>query len=341
MQPGQDLCQQTSKREFPAVDIAKFICALLVITIHVKPFNDFSHIPFAAVLNYGIAQYLARIAVPFYFAAAGFFLFGKVDTAHWDSSVFKSYIFKNLRLLGLWCCLLSFVWIGHLWYMRSLVVGVLILTVLLNHKLPLKKVVILALILYVVGLIGDTYLGMLAPLRKYKLVVYVIKAFDKIGGTRNGIFMGFPLLLLGGLIRKHPIGIKPRTAFLGFVASMVALFLEALALKLIEWPGDYNMYIFLIPAELFLLSFVTTIKIKERPIYKKMRVAGVIIYFLHPAVDYFLSLVFRFVKYVSGIDLANSLIYCIGTIIVSSLLGFALERLSHTRKFHFVRYLYS
>lgn len=52
------------------IDIFKFIAALLVVAIHTTPLEDIS-----AKGNFYFENMLCRIAVPFFFAASGFFFF--------------------------------------------------------------------------------------------------------------------------------------------------------------------------------------------------------------------------------------------------------------------------
>lgn len=64
--------QSDSPREYSAIDLAKFICAILVVSGHVAPFGLTDN-EMLQLLNYGIQQWLARIAVPFFFISSGFF----------------------------------------------------------------------------------------------------------------------------------------------------------------------------------------------------------------------------------------------------------------------------
>ena len=134
---------------------------------------------------------------------------------------------------------------------------------------------------------------------------------------------------------------KPGTAFLGFIVSMAALLFEAFILKRWGLSKDHNMYCFLLPAEYFLLSFAVTVRVEHREIYKKMRVSGIVIYFSHMFFCFIVKGVFFAISYVLGVNLSNSMIMCILTIGLSTCFGFVLERLSHTDKFQFLRYLYS
>ncbi len=52
--------------EYNAVDLAKFICAILVVSIHVVPFGNTDN-ALLVLLNYFIQNWFSRIAVPFFF----------------------------------------------------------------------------------------------------------------------------------------------------------------------------------------------------------------------------------------------------------------------------------
>lgn len=62
------------RKDYPGIDIFRMIAAILVIGIHTWPFADFGEIP-----ELLFTRTIARIAVPFFFMASGFFLFGKGD----------------------------------------------------------------------------------------------------------------------------------------------------------------------------------------------------------------------------------------------------------------------
>lgn len=56
-----------ARKRYPMIDICKFLCALLIVALHTKPFNT------VFALDQGLAV-LERFAVPFFFCATGFFL---------------------------------------------------------------------------------------------------------------------------------------------------------------------------------------------------------------------------------------------------------------------------
>lgn len=55
------------KRKYAAIDIAKYVSALLVVCIHTYPFYEISE-----TFNTFFMQTICRIAVPFFFTTSGF-----------------------------------------------------------------------------------------------------------------------------------------------------------------------------------------------------------------------------------------------------------------------------
>ena len=54
------------KKIYNSIDLTKFICAILIITIHISPFGSNGENSIISYLNFGIQDYIARIAVPFF-----------------------------------------------------------------------------------------------------------------------------------------------------------------------------------------------------------------------------------------------------------------------------------
>ena len=110
-------------------------------------------------INYYTQNCLCRIAVPFYFVSAGFFLFNKINLNNIDYSRIKNYCFKILRLLGTWTVLLLLGSKTQLWYLGSLVVAVLAIVFLFSKKVHFYVIAIITIFLYFIGLLGDSYFG--------------------------------------------------------------------------------------------------------------------------------------------------------------------------------------
>lgn len=63
-----------TRNNFAALDIFKVICAILIVAIHTRPFSEIS-----GTLDFYLCDVIARIAVPYFFTASGYFLFKKLE----------------------------------------------------------------------------------------------------------------------------------------------------------------------------------------------------------------------------------------------------------------------
>ena len=78
-------------------DIAKFIMAIFVVTLHAHPLLDISF-----NLNYAVTNGLTRVAVPYFFMASGFLLFRKMSFHELDMPRIKKYLIHIFRLYIVW-----------------------------------------------------------------------------------------------------------------------------------------------------------------------------------------------------------------------------------------------
>ncbi len=320
------------------IDLVKFICALLVCAIHIAPFPDDSS-EILHLLNFGLINYLCRLAVPFFFVASGFLFFRKIEAGNVDNNRLKNYCFNLLRLFGMWSIPLVVGGAYHLWYLKATVVAIFLIHTLLKHNLKHSYLIVVSIALYIIGLLGDSYYGITEILKQNSLFEFAANTYESFfEQTRNGLFMGTVFVLIGALFAHERIKINNIIASIGFVLSMVLLFVEVLLIKLYGSPKDYNMYIFLIPSVLFLFAIAAGINLKDRPIYKKLRVVGVIVYFSHMLVKKVLQLGFEIIYKFTNINCFPYLL--ILTIIFATALGFFIEFLSNTERFKWMRWLY-
>ena len=275
----------THQKSINGIDLIKFICAILVFIIHVEPFQgELSGVRLA--MTFGLQHFICRLAVPFYFVCSGFFLFSKQSFHGPDIDLVKKYCFKILRLIGIWYILLFIGWTEHLWYLRATVVAVVLLTLCFRSHIKYGHICVIAFLLYITGLLGDSYYGLIAPLKNITFFNRVIRCYEFVfDTTRNGLFMGFIFVLIGASLSHCEIKIKPLTAAVGFSISMACLFAEICVLKYFDLPKSYNMYIFMLPAVYYLFTFAYTVQLKDRPLYKHLRNIGMLVYFTHIATN--------------------------------------------------------
>lgn len=290
-------------KRYNGIDLLKFICAILVFTIHIPPFQG-EVSGFAKYVNFGLQHIVCRVSVPFYFVSSGFFLFKKMPLYELDKDIIKAYCFKLLRLLGTWHVLLFVGGTGHLWYLGATVIAVVLISLCLHFRIRLGYIYAIACVLYVIGLLGDSYYGIIAPLENITIFKLISEGYRfAFSTTRNGVFMGFIFVLMGAAFSNSRIILKARTALIGFVISMLCLFAEAFLLVYNHIPIEHNMYIFLIPATFFLFSFAASIELKDCSVYKHLRNIGMVIYFSHILVNKFTSLAVSAVDKYFNIDL--------------------------------------
>jgi serine/alanine racemase len=160
-------------KNYPMVDIFKFIAALMVMVIHFRPFSDIN-----PSLDFISAQIVARLAVPFFLICAGYFM------AHKDM---RKSALKLLKLYGIWSLVyLPIVLIGatynqttwgtdlllivrdiffqgttlHLWYLPAVVFAIVLIG-WLRRFMDLRTILIMSFCLYGLGLFTDGYYGLL------------------------------------------------------------------------------------------------------------------------------------------------------------------------------------
>lgn len=346
------------------IDAAKFLCSILVVAIHFSPFGKAGGI--YEYLNYGITNYVARIAVPFFFISSGYFLFRKTSLGSFDTGVVKQYVLRILKLYLVWSAiylpinvyhainlkrgflrsaltyLREFLFIGsytHLWYLNALIVAVIAVSFLLYKKVSPNCVFLLAFLLYFIGLFGNSWFGLAIPLRTAapRLWGVLHRLKDVFATTRNGIFDGFIFVSIGMLFAFYGNRIKKRAAAAGFLASMILLGFEIFLLRYcqIEMLGT-DMFLFLVPAAYFFFAYVEQIEWKDKGVYKTLRVTGSLIFYTH------LWVAFAVIKVVSKIDetLLSTGFSFVSILILSMMISWLVYKLSLKRRFAFLRILY-
>lgn len=211
------------KQNYNAIDLTKFICAILVVTIHIAPFGDNENLRF---FNYGIQNYLARIAVPFFFVTSGFLLYRKSTLENFSMDRTFKYALRLLRLYIIWSLIYlplnikiflgngqsiihsvlvyirNFIFTGsytQLWYLNATIFAVILISFLLKKHIAPKKIIIYAAVFYFAGLFAQSYFGVIRPLRDLTPNLWhMLKLLSKIiVTTRDGLFEGFLFVAIG------------------------------------------------------------------------------------------------------------------------------------------------
>lgn len=340
---------------YTGIDIAKFLCSILVVTIHV-PLWGYEHFE-----NNYIGAFIARLAVPFFFITSSYFLFCKVNSGtKWGNSVIRNYLKRILNLYIIWTfvylpisvvqlktimggintytimdyirrCLFvgSFV---HLWYMVALITSISIFAVVMKTIKYDMMIYVICALLYVVGLTGQGWNINIADVCPY--ITFCIDVYDKIfETTRNGILEAPIFIAMGYYFSKHESN-KTNVDHLLFICFLLIMFYEFVFLTNdFVNVSDYCMS--LVPASFLLFkiaknsSFVIT---KQNSIlFRKM---SSLIFFLHYWIAFIVHNVFKYVYE----DVTHTCFWFILTLVLSITCAYLIVCISN--KIKLLRYFY-
>ena len=290
-------------------DDFKWIAALLVAAIHTSPLESVN-----VTADFILTRVLARVAVPFFMMVTGYFvLYAAVAEGSfqriWRSLKKIGFLYLAVTLLylpvqgykllgkeaeisiGALCRALFFDGTYyHLWYLPAVMIGLPICWVLL--RLIGQYAYAAAMVLYMIGLFGDSYYGLACRIPVLKQVYESM--FQIFSQTRNGLFFAPLFLLLGYRAasgRKERSVKRSRYSFVLYLLLMCA---EGLLLHLHTEQEHNSMYLLLPVCMIFLfdalLAGAAVWDVRRGTFYKT---GPMLFYFLHP----FMILIIRaFVK---------------------------------------------
>ncbi|WP_234032736.1 serine racemase VanT catalytic subunit [Paenibacillus faecalis] len=330
-----------SSNRFGAIDQFKIIAGILVIAIHTGPLTTYS-----AYGDFLFTSIFARIAVPFFFMASGFFLFRKLNgTSAQNLAIVHRYASK-IGLLYLISIILylplnvyagyftEFSWYAlikdlifdgtlyHLWYFPALITGVYITFFLLN-KLPFPLLFLVTGLLYFIGLLGDSYFGItILNDHVHELYTQMFQLFDY---TRNGLFFAPLFLTLGAWTAKRTRPLPPaRESAICFITALTFMFLEGMLLKQVAWPRHDSMYVFLVPTVYYLFQWLLSLQGRGGAYLRQI---STWMYILHPMCIVFVRAVAK-VTGLSELLISNSLIHFFAVTLLSVLAAAIVARMT-------------
>jgi len=352
------------RKNLNCVDLMKFIFALLIVALHKNPLTSIN-----LDVNFFIVNYIARLAVPFYFIASGYFLFRKTSYEEFDISVVLKYAWKIYKLYLIWTIIYMYpiiknqiltdsngffhgilVWIRdfvfsgsyfHLWYLNATVFAVLLVGILIKKKIKIRKIIIIASVFYGIGLFEQAYFGLILPLEKYDWLWSLVKLLGNvIVTTRNGLFEGFLFISLGMFFAYKPIKLKKKKAIGLFIISMILFFVEVITIKKLGWFRGKDMYIFLVPTSFLLFHIVSQIQLKDNLIYKELRKIGALIFYLHMWGAIIVGKIMNYIGATRGVEFDNSLIRYIMIVLLTYCMAVVIRLLSNKKSFRWFNKIY-
>lgn len=296
---------QINKKSYDSIDLFRVIAVIFVVMNHTYPFANISE-----TADFIITRIIARIAVPFFFMVSGYFVISNIFNVDKEKNytLIKKSIHKTLKLYciatiiyipvnlysgnlsfhnGILTLLKDILFDGtfyHLWYLPAAIIGMLLLVFLLKY-FKTRTVLIISIVLYVVGLGGDSYYYLV---NKIPLVckMYAV-LFSVFNYTRNGFFIAPIFLILGALIARQKKTVDIKKALIGFIISLSIMVIEGLVLYKFNVQKHSSMYIMLLPVMFYLFQIILQLSGKlgaNKINSRRCRNMSMVAYLIHPLI---------------------------------------------------------
>lgn len=285
------------------IDTMKLIAAFLVAAIHVSPLQSIN-----GTADFMFTRIIARVAVPFFFMVSGYFVLAESKKSNRKLLNFIKktvclyfaatllylpvrFYAGNLEALSIGeICKALFLdgTFYHLWYLPAVIIGMLLCAFWLRIAGE-RAALIISMLLYGFGLLGDSYFGlvqMLPALETFYEALFQISAY-----TRNGFFFAPLFLMLGCILagKKKSLSVRKERYLLPAFFFAVLMLAEGMLLHHYKWQRHDSMYLFLPLLMYFLFGAICTWGSKENGIHRKALFSSVslgdlamLIYIIHP-----------------------------------------------------------
>lgn len=276
-----------------SIDLFRACAALLVVAIHTSPLASYS-----PTADFVFARLIARVAVPFFIMVTGYFLLSgsrRDEPRRVYAFCKKVGLIYGLSILAYlplnayaghfeeidsgWKLLKMLMFDGtfyHLWYLPAMIVGVALVATLKRY-FGMRVAAALSVLLYAIGLLGDSYYGLSAYLPAVRAgYERMFMVFDY---SRNGLLYVPIFLVLGSWMANREQRDSLRTNAWGLLVSGGLLVTEGLALHAHSLQRHDSMYVMLVPCMYFLFRLVAQIPGRSS---KSLRDWSLLLYLVHP-----------------------------------------------------------
>lgn len=333
------------RQNYGAIDNFRLVAALLIVAIHTAPLASFHE-----TADFLVTYCVGRVGVPFFLMVSGFFVLAPYQRQRQSASMRKGgapgifsgsmgRFLKKTTLLYLFSTLLYLPlkiyshnvsdsvggWLKeiffdgtfyHLWYLPAVVLGCLLIIGLLHFCSPLA-VSMTVFVLYILGMLGDSYYNLISQVPFLKMVyegIFTVSSY-----TRNGIFFAPLFLWMGVLLANGRVRISRKTAGIGLVISLGGMLAEGFLSYQLEWQKHNSMYFLLIPVMFFLFEWLLSLDCRGVEIARDL---SMYIYILHPLCIVLVRGVADALKMKKSL-VEQSLIHYLAVVLLSVLLSLA------------------
>jgi hypothetical protein len=175
---------------------------------------------------------------------------------------------------------------GQLWFLQALLVAAVFVAGLLYFRVSMRKIFILLLFCYLIGLIGLQYYPVFDYFFPEGSMGYkACKALQHIFVTpRNGICFGALYFFIGAYLSQRTIQLSI-SRLKGYVAVFfVLLMVEVMGSSFfgLTYPHfTHECYIFLVPLTYYLFLYTKAVKLKDSSVWVYLRKQSMFIFYTH------------------------------------------------------------
>ncbi len=343
---------------FDMIDIFRLVCALLILILHINPFDYAKYPSIYYYANLIFLDCIEVIALPFFFVTSGFLVFRKIDIDHVDFDYIFRYLKKIFRLYVIWTIiyfplevinskgsftfiyfLKKFIFSGcfQLWYLNALMFSVAAISFLLHKKWRIKTILMISFCFHIVAILSQSWYGLLKPVRESfpGLWNLILSIGNIILTTRNGLFFGFFYVSLGMLFAHAEISISKKKNIIYLIIAYGFLLVELALTEYLKIADGHELSFSIIPVTFFLFYIVKESRFRLGKNYELGSLSA-LMYYLHM----WIGKIYRLI--LSGIP--NTMPKATVVFLLSLATTVALSRviivLSKKEKYRFLNYFY-
>lgn len=299
------------RKDFKGIDLTKFILAILVVAGHTHPFKDITNPIFVQIW-----ERLLLFVVPYFFIAAGFFLFPKVYQSRDKTSQLHAlwlYLKRIISLYIYWTIIFLPLTFWHfanddlimekdvvlfirgtfffgenfyswpLWFLLSMIYSLSVISLLMFINLKVKTIFYISIVIFAIAMIFN-YLVTGESHNKFLLMLGKIIKYLFLTGR---LFTGMFYLMIGGLIAMNKIRIS----------KLVMVFMVALAItfQFVETEIISPFLFSLLPITLFCLTVNLRLEGIKNGLF--LRKCSTVMYFTHMIIFFLYTLIFETIPY--------------------------------------------
>lgn len=326
-----------------AIDIFKFIAAVMIVAIHCSLFSDINE-----TLNFAFCHVLFRLAVPFFAVCSGYYLADRLSFTNdrcektvRNKKVVFTFLIRNLKLYIVWSVIYLVIlipnWIDsgwfsawafvdwgiafitsasyyHLWYLLFLVYAFVGMWLVLR-MVSLSKLPIVIIGLYALEALTYGYRWCLS-----EWLQDIVAVGDKVSAI-HAVTRIMPFLLLGVFIKRKQRKFQIKGTVIIFIFCIAALAVEANLLKMKGQSGVSYIF-FTLPTVYSLFVLLEKIRVKNITFESKIVAeTSIYIYLIHPF----------FIKILEKWSVSNSIIRFVFVTVVSIIFGMGCCRVKQRR----------